>query len=108
MIYFPPWLRTGPRSRSCRGMQLMSNSPSLVHELESILKVGTPRKRAQALECITALFLDGASRFNEDIVRVFDDIFVRLMDEIELTPRAELARRLAPVGNAPTGAVVRL
>jgi uncharacterized protein (DUF2336 family) len=86
----------------------MSTSPSLIHELEPILKNGSPRKRAQALERITALFLDGASRFNEDLVRVFDDIFVRLMEEIELTPRTELARRLAPVGNAPTQVVARL
>src|ERR1700758_80522 len=86
----------------------MSTSPLLIHELEPILKNGSPRKRAQALERITTLFLDGARRFNEDLVRLFDDIFVRLMDEIELTPRAELARRLAPVGNAPTEVVVRL
>jgi uncharacterized protein (DUF2336 family) len=86
----------------------MSTSPSLIPELESILENGSPRKRAQALEHITALFLDGASRFNEDLVRLFDDIFVRLIDEMELTARAELARRLAPVGNAPTEAIVRL
>jgi uncharacterized protein (DUF2336 family) len=86
----------------------MSASRPLIPELEHIVQNGSPRKRVQALERITALFLDGASRFNEDHVRLFDDVLVRLTDEIELKARAELARRLAPVGNAPTEVVGRL
>src|SRR6266852_168344 len=86
----------------------MAAPVSFIPELEEVLQNGSPRRRAEALERITALFLDGASRFNEDHVRLFDDVFVRLIDEIELKARAELANRLAPVGNAPAEVVSRL
>jgi uncharacterized protein (DUF2336 family) len=86
----------------------MSASHSLIPELEHIVQNGSPRKRVQALERISALFLNGASRFNEDHIRLFDDVFVCLIDEIESKARAELAHLLAPVGNAPAEVVSRL
>src|SRR6516164_8912317 len=86
----------------------MPASHSLIPELERIVQNGSARKRQEALQRITTLFLDCASRFNEDHVRLFDDVLVRLIEEIELKARAELAHRLAPVGNAPTGVVRRL
>jgi hypothetical protein len=33
---------------------------------------GSPEKRVKTLERMTAFFLDGASRFNDDHVRLFD------------------------------------
>ena len=86
----------------------MSAAPSLIPELEDIVQHGSPRRREQALRRITALFLDGASLFNEEHVRLFDDVFNRLIDEIETKARAELAHRLAPLGNAPGELISRL
>jgi uncharacterized protein (DUF2336 family) len=86
----------------------MSAAPSLIPELEDIVQHGSPRRRAQALRRITTLFLDGASLFNEDHVRLFDDVFNRLIDEIESKARAELSHRLAPLGNAPGELICRL
>jgi uncharacterized protein (DUF2336 family) len=86
----------------------MSVAPSLIPELEDIVQHGSPRRRAQALRRITTLFLESASLFNEDHVRLFDDVFNRLIDEIESKVRAELAHRLAPVGNAPGELIGRL
>jgi uncharacterized protein (DUF2336 family) len=86
----------------------MSAAPSLIPELEDIVQNGSPRRRAHALRRITTLFLDGASMFNDDHVRLFDDVFNRLIDEIESKARAELAHRLAPLGNAPGGLISRL
>jgi uncharacterized protein (DUF2336 family) len=86
----------------------MSAAPSLIPELEDIVQHGSPRRRAQALRRITALFLDGASLFNEDHVRLFDDVFNRLIDEIESKARAELSHCLAPLGNAPGELISRL
>jgi uncharacterized protein (DUF2336 family) len=83
----------------------MTAAPSLIPELEEVIQNGTPERRVLTLQRITALFLDGASRFNEDHVQVFDDVFGRLIEEIETKARAELARRLAPVGNAPVQVV---
>ena len=79
----------------------MPPAQSLIPELEEIVQHGSPRRRARALERITTLFLDGASHFNEDHVRLFDDVFILLIDEIESKARAELSQRLAPVRNAP-------
>jgi uncharacterized protein (DUF2336 family) len=86
----------------------MSVAPSLIPELEDIVQHGSPRRRAQALRRITTLFLDGASLYNEDHVRLFDDVFNRLIDEIESKARAELSHRLAPLGNAPGELICRL
>jgi uncharacterized protein (DUF2336 family) len=86
----------------------MSAAPSLIPELEDVVQHGSPRRRAQALRRITTLFLEGASLFNEDHVRLFDDVFNRLIDEIESKARAELSHRLAPLGNAPEELIGRL
>jgi len=86
----------------------MSAAPSLIPELEDIVQHGSSRRREQALRRITALFLDGADVFNEEHVRLFDDVFNRLIDEIELKARAELSHCLAPLGNAPGELISRL
>ena len=49
------------------------------------------------MQRITTLFLDGASRYNDEHVDLFDDVFGLLIEEIETKARAELADRLAPV-----------
>src|SRR5262245_38761366 len=79
----------------------MSAPASLIPELEEVIQHGTPERRAATLKRITAYFLDGASRFNDDHVRLFDHVFSRLIEEIETKARSELSYRLAPVGNAP-------
>jgi uncharacterized protein (DUF2336 family) len=86
----------------------MRAAQSLIPELEHIVQHGSQRQRAQALRRITTLFLDGAGRFNEEHVRLFDDVFNLLIQELESKARAELSHRLAPVGNAPTGVVCQL
>jgi uncharacterized protein (DUF2336 family) len=87
----------------------MSAAPaSLIPELEEVIANGSPERRTQALQRITALFVAGADNFNEDHVRVFDDVFGHLIDEIETKARAELSSRLAPVGNAPAKVVRKL
>src|SRR5262249_59770012 len=57
---------------------------------------------------MTAFFPDGASRFNDEHVRLFDLVFSRLIGGIETKARTELSQRLAPPGNAPVEAVSRL
>jgi uncharacterized protein (DUF2336 family) len=74
---------------------------SLILELEDVVRHGTREKRVDALQRITALFLDGAKRYSDAHVDVFDDVFGLLIEEIETKARAELSRHLAPVGNAP-------
>ena len=79
----------------------MGATVSVIPELEEVIQRGSREKRVAALQRITRLFLDGASQYNDDHVRLFDDVFVRLIEEIETKARAELSNRLAPVRNAP-------
>jgi uncharacterized protein (DUF2336 family) len=80
----------------------MGAALSLIPELEQVLQHGSRHKRAETLRRITALFLAGSSRFGEDHVDLFDDVFGHLIVEIETKARAELANHLAPVPNAPS------
>jgi uncharacterized protein (DUF2336 family) len=86
----------------------MSAFPSLIPELEAALLHGSAQKHGEILRQITTLFLEGAKNFNEDHIRLFDDVFGRLIEEIEGRAKAELSRRLAPVPNAPIEILRRL
>lgn len=81
---------------------------SLIPELESVVRNGSGERRSETLRQITALFLQGSKQFSEDHVRLFDDVFVMLISEIESKARSELSRQLAPVANAPLSVVRRL
>jgi uncharacterized protein (DUF2336 family) len=74
---------------------------SLIPELEDVVQRGTPERRAETLRRVTTLFLDGAPQFRDDHVALFDDVIGCLIDQIEAKALAELARRIAPVPNAP-------
>jgi uncharacterized protein (DUF2336 family) len=82
--------------------------PALIPELEDVIQSGSAERRTQALQKITDLFLHGAGQFNEAHVDLFDDVFGRLINEIEAKARSELSNRLAPVDNAPMRLVQRL
>ena len=86
----------------------MGASLSLIPELEEVVQHGSRQKRVETLRRITALFLDGARSYNDQHVGLFDDVFGILIEEIEAKARAELANRLAPVGNAPVNVLRRL
>ena len=81
---------------------------SLIGELESAVKTGTPENRLNTLRRITDLFLRDADRLNDAQIKVFDDVLCRLTAKIEKTARIELAKRLAPVDTAPIEMVRRL
>jgi uncharacterized protein (DUF2336 family) len=79
----------------------MGAALSLIPELEDVIQRGTREKRVDALQRITALFLDGVSGYSDEHVDLFDGVFGLLIEEIEAKARAELSNRLAPVSKAP-------
>lgn len=79
-----------------------------IPELDELIMRGSRERQAAAVKRVTEFFLEGARRFNEDHVRLFDLVFTRLIDHIGSTARSELSCRLAPLGNAPAAAVRRL
>jgi uncharacterized protein (DUF2336 family) len=86
----------------------MGATLSLIPELEEVVQHGSRERRVEALQRITALFLDGASRYSGAHVDLFGDVFGLLIDEIEAKARAELSNHLAPVANAPVKVLRKL
>jgi len=78
---------------------------SLLPELEDVVQESSADKRAETLRRITTLFLDGAPSFNAEHIALFDDVIGCLIERIETKTLAELARRIAPVANAPASVV---
>ena len=82
----------------------MAATASLIPEIDAIARA-TPQRRAETLQRMTTLFIEGAWRLSEEQVALFDDVLGRLVIEIESMALANLAERLAPVSNAPAGLV---
>ncbi len=83
----------------------MTRTLPLIDELEAALSSSTDSRRIEMLTHMTDLFIDGAERYSEEQVGVFDDVMVRLVSTIEAKARAMLAQRLAPIANAPSAVI---
>lgn len=81
---------------------------SVIAELEGAFASGSAEKQADILRRVTDLFLAGAGTYSDDQAELFDGVLYRLTEKIETRARAELARRLAPVDEAPPATVRRL
>jgi uncharacterized protein (DUF2336 family) len=79
----------------------MSPQHRLIDELERAVSHVTPERRAGMLQHVTDLFIHGEEQFSDEQIALFDDVFVRLVAEIETSARAVLAERLARSAHAP-------
>ncbi|MET4272953.1 MULTISPECIES: DUF2336 domain-containing protein [unclassified Bradyrhizobium] len=77
------------------------SSENLLEELQTTLSHGTVAHRVEMLRRVTDLFVGNAVDYSGDHVRVFDDVFQCLIEQIETSARALLAERLAPIAAAP-------
>ena len=84
-------------------MRSKSEKPSenLLEELQTALSHGTVARRVEALRRVTDLFINNAVDYSDEHIRVFDDVFQCLIEQIETSARALLANRLAPIAAAP-------
>src|SRR5262249_831694 len=57
--------------------------------------------RAEALRYVGDLFEFGAHQFTDVQISEFDNVFTRLVMDVEISARVMLATRLAPMRNAP-------
>lgn len=78
-----------------------TSSENLLEELQAALSHGTVARRVETLRRVTDLFVGNAVDYSDDHVRVFDDVFHCLIEQIEGSARALLADRLAPIASAP-------
>jgi uncharacterized protein (DUF2336 family) len=81
---------------------------ALVTDLEQAVRSGTSERRVEMLRKMTDLFLSDADRLNENQIKVFDDVLVRLMERIEARTLAQLSGRMADVNTAPLEVVRQL
>ncbi len=94
-------LTSAPKHRH-RPLKLpMTAHVTLLGELENAITRGSAQRRAEILMQVTDLFIRGSVGFSDDEIDLFDDIISRLATEIEVSVRSLLARRLAPIVNAP-------
>jgi uncharacterized protein (DUF2336 family) len=78
-----------------------ATAAKVLDQLEDSLSHGTVERRVETLRKITDLFLVNASNYNDDHTSVFDDVFQVLVQKIEISAKALLSQRLAPVTSAP-------
>jgi uncharacterized protein (DUF2336 family) len=90
---------------------------SIIDEVESAIRIGSPEKGLQTARRLTELFLASAGGFNDEQIALFDDVLERLIATIELRALADMGARialaeisaqLAPVAQAPPSVVRRL
>ena len=92
-------------ARERRPRLAMTVQSSLIDELERALAGGSDAQRDDMLSRITDLFVDGAQRYTEVQIGLFDEVFTKLSAAIEAKARAKLSSRLAEVPHAPAGVV---
>src|SRR6201987_2230144 len=76
-------------------------SESLLDELQTTLAHGTVARRVETLRRVTDLFINGAIDYSDDQIGLFDDVFQCLIQHIEISAKALLSQRLAPIDTAP-------
>ncbi len=74
---------------------------TLLDRLEQAIHSGNARHRLRMLQEVTDLFLVGSGHHSGQQLALFDDVLIRLVAEIEVKARAEIARRLAPLAKSP-------
>jgi uncharacterized protein (DUF2336 family) len=79
----------------------MTDTHRLLSEVDEAMASGSATRRGKIVRHITDLFIVGAAQCADQEIALFDDVLTRLAAEIEVSARALLAVRLAPIGNAP-------
>src|SRR5215472_7531973 len=93
---------TAQRSRTeTMNLKAVPAPESLLDELQSTLAHGTVARRVETLRRVTDLFINGAVDYSDDQIALFDDVFQCLIRHIEVSAKALLSNRLAPIGTAP-------
>ena len=74
---------------------------SLVDELVKVTETGNVKERLRILQRVTDLFVAGSRGYSGPQIALFDDVLQRLVADIEVKARANLAGRLAGIDGAP-------
>ena len=86
----------------------MNARQSLMDELENAVRHGSREQRMDTLRRVTDLFLISPQQLDDDQIALFDDVLGHMIARVETKARAELAKRLAPVDQAPNEVIRKL
>lgn len=86
----------------------MAVANSLIPGLDEIVRSGDPKRRGEAVQKISDLFLRGASRFQPAHVDLFDGVFASLVPQTDAEARSALADKMSLLANAPPRLVAML
>jgi uncharacterized protein (DUF2336 family) len=79
----------------------MTADLALIQEVANAVANGAVSQRSEMVRRVTDLFIVGLAQYSDEEVTLFDDVFTRLAVQIEISARALLAVRLAPIPKAP-------
>ena len=79
----------------------------LISDIEQAI-AGRSSQTGAMLQRITELFLIHAGHYSTDQLSVYDDVLEMLIDKVEVSARAALAQRLAPLADPPAQAIRKL
>jgi uncharacterized protein (DUF2336 family) len=86
----------------------MNARQSLMDELEDAVRHGSRDQRMDTLRRVTDLFLLQPQQLDNEQIELFDDVLTHMIARVETKARAELAKRLAPVDQAPNEVIRQL
>jgi uncharacterized protein (DUF2336 family) len=86
----------------------MNGRQSLMDELEEAVHHGSREQRTDTLRRVTDLFLLSSQQLSNEQIALFDDVLTHMIARVEKKARAELAKRLAPVDQAPNEVIRQL
>ncbi len=86
----------------------MSVAASLLPELEDVIRHGSSERRAHTLMRVATLFAVTAANLKSDHIDLFDDVFCRILNDVDIASRSELSGQLAGMDNAPPRTVRQL
>jgi len=79
----------------------MTAQLNLINELKRAIAANSLERRAEMLLHVTDLFVTESARISDEEISLVDDVIVLLATDIEISVRALLAQRLAPIARAP-------
>jgi uncharacterized protein (DUF2336 family) len=86
----------------------MSSADSLATEIKEALDGAPPSRHEAILRDMTELFLEGAERYSNEQIAVFDEVMLAIIEHNERDALVELSRRLAPCAKAPPNLMRKL
>jgi hypothetical protein len=83
----------------------MSALQQIIGDMEGAITIGSVTRKAEISNRVTDLFVSKAAQFSDEELTLFDELLTRLAVQIEVSARAIMAVRLAPIPNAPSKVV---